>query len=42
MEEVKDIIENILYWEICPEEYKERLAKAYGLEKVLEEINNTN
>ena len=33
LERVKDIIENILYWDTCPEEYKLRLAEAFSIEK---------
>lgn len=35
----KNVIENILYWETCPEKYKEKLAFAYDLEHILEVIN---
>jgi len=28
---VKDIIDNILYWDTCPKEYKEKLAKAFNI-----------
>ncbi len=26
-EDITDILENILYWETCPDEYKERIEK---------------
>lgn len=38
LEDLTDTVENILYWETCPEDYKKRLANAFGLQDVLDEI----
>lgn len=38
LEKAKPFIENILYWETCPDNYKKELAKIFGLQQVIKEL----
>ena len=37
-QQLKSIANNLLYWDTCPDHYKEKIAKMYGWEEELKEI----
>jgi len=37
LESLTDILENLMYWDTCPDTYKDRVAEALGLEDELKE-----
>jgi len=37
-DQMKDIANNLLYWDTCPDDYKERIANIYGWQNELKEI----
>jgi len=38
LDKMKNIANNLLYWDTCPDHYKEKIAKIYGWEEELEEL----